>query len=103
MTQVDTNTTARLYGKYPGIVADHQDPEKRFRLKVKVPMLFGQEILEEWALPCLPPRWMDVDFTPIIPEPKEWEVVPKKGQPVWVEFMGGDENRPIWTGTWKTK
>lgn len=79
---------ANLYGKYHGICQDIADPEGLRRIKVKVPALFGQEVLEEWALPCLPPGI---------------NALPKKGDGVWVEFAGGDENAPIWSGVWISK
>lgn len=74
-----------LYGKWPGIVTNNQDTDGMKRLKVKVPALFGQDEIAEWALPCLPPG---VD------------TVPNQGDGVWVEFAGGDENAPIWSGVW---
>lgn len=79
---------AGIFGKWPGICVDIEDPEGLKRIKVRVPGIFGQEILEEWALPCLPPGI---------------DTVPEKGDGVWVEFIGGDENKPIWSGVWFNK
>lgn len=83
----------RYYGKYRGVVEDNKDPEKRGRLKVKVPALMGDEVIG-WAMPCLPfGGGADSGFY-IIPEAKDG---------VWVEFEMGDLSYPIWSGTWWAK
>jgi uncharacterized protein involved in type VI secretion and phage assembly len=79
----------RNYGKYRGFVTDNADPEKKGRVRVKVPSLFGDEALD-WALPCLPFGGLaDQGFF----------TVPEIGAQLWVEFEGGDRSRPLWTGT----
>lgn len=74
-----------LFGLYRGVVVDDQDPESLLRLKVQVPQLFGPSTTD-WAYPCV----TDLTVTP-----------PTKGDPVWVAFEAGDENHPIWVGTWR--
>jgi len=32
-------------------------------------------------------------------DPRDWEIPPGTG--VWVEFEGGDPDKPIWTGFWR--
>lgn len=39
------------YSEYPGIVTDNNDPEKRGRIKAKVPTIFGEQELAQWILP----------------------------------------------------
>lgn len=145
---------SKLYGKYRGIVEVGLDPEKKGRIKVKVPSLFGYETLEHWAYPVLPAQFVGFDLDdgglqldiqelilhelakhvvvgiPVVhpkwathawtiqanndyasghytreklPEiigvdPKHWYV--PKGTGVWVEFEGGDLDKPLWVGYW---
>ncbi|MFL6648957.1 MAG: phage baseplate assembly protein V [Sulfurifustaceae bacterium] len=79
----------RRYGKFRGFVADNDDPEKRARLKLKVPSVLGDEV-SDWALPCLPFGGGAA---------YGWFAVPEKDAQVWVEFEEGDIHRPVWVGT----
>jgi len=75
----------RWYGKYKGRVRDISDPRGRGRVKVVI-----DEILEHptWAEPCVP-----------FAAPNQgWLMLPPVGGDVWVEFMGGNRQFPIWTG-----
>jgi len=83
--QVDT----RRYGKTRGFVVDNQDPEKRGRLKLRVPAVLGTDETD-WALPCLP-FGGGAGYG--------WFAVPQPEAQVWVEFEEGDIHRPIWVGT----
>jgi uncharacterized protein involved in type VI secretion and phage assembly len=74
------------FGKYRGEVTDNADPNKRGRLKVKVPAVLAS--VEMWAVPCVPYAGDKTGFF-FLPEP---------GTGVWVEFEGGDPSFPIWTG-----
>ena len=80
----------RLYGKYRGFVVDNQDPEHLGRLKVQVPSVFGDKVVTEWALPCLPYGGHANQGFLCIPEAKA---------SVWVEFEKGDKDLPVWVGT----
>lgn len=71
------------YGKYRGKVANNVDPVQLGRLQVLMPDVLGP-MPSGWALPCLPPGGM-----PALPE---------VGSDVWIEFEGGDVDRPIWCG-----
>lgn len=75
------------YGKYRGIVEDVADPENRGRIRAKCPEVLGEQ-LSRWALPCFPPN----TFT-----------LPPKGALIWIEFEGGNRDKPIWTGMFYTK
>ncbi|MEK6210034.1 MAG: phage baseplate assembly protein V [Pseudomonadota bacterium] len=79
----------RRYGKYRGFVSNNDDPQKRARLKLRVPSVLGQEE-SDWALPCLP-------FGGVAGQ--GMFMVPEANAQVWVEFEEGDLNRPIWVGT----
>jgi phage baseplate assembly protein gpV len=79
----------RRYGKYRGFVGNNDDPQKRARLKLRVPSVLGEEE-SDWALPCLPfGGAADHGFF----------AVPEVDAQVWVEFEEGDIHRPIWVGT----
>lgn len=79
----------RRYGKYRGVVVDNQDPQKRARLKLRIPSVLGDQI-SDWSLPCFPYGGM---------EQQGMFMVPDVDAQVWVEFEEGDIHRPIWVGT----
>lgn len=77
------------WGKYPGVVVNPIDPELRGRMLVQVPDVWGPNV-SSWAHPCLP--WGGISMG--------MYVMPAVGSNVWVEFLHGDIERPIWTGFW---
>lgn len=83
----------KRYGKYRGFVVDNDDPQKRARLKLRVPAVLGGEE-SDWALPCFPfGGGAGYGFF----------AVPEIDAQVWVEFEEGDIHRPVWVGTfWQT-
>lgn len=80
------------YGKYRAKVVDVKDPEKRGRIRVLCPKVLG-ESKSAWCEPCIPVAYdYGGDFA-----------IPKVGEFVWVEFEGGDTNKPVYTGgLWST-
>ena len=74
-----------FFGKYQGVVSDNRDPDKRGRIKARVVDIFGDDE-SGWALPCAP-------FGGFC-------ALPKVGAGVWIEFMRGDPDYPIWSGCW---
>lgn len=77
----------RYFGKYRGTVIDNDDsPVRRGKLLVRVESLLDN--MPVWAMPCVPYAGNQVG----------WCFLPPPGSSVWVEFEGGDLNRPIWTG-----
>jgi hypothetical protein len=73
----------RLYGVYRAVVVDNKDPEKQRRLKVKAQPT-GNEVTD-WAWPM---------------EPSNVHLeAPVVGQGVWVTYLGGDPEFPIWSGS----
>jgi len=79
----------RRYGKFRGFVVDNADPQKRARLKLRVPSVLGQQD-SDWALPCLPFGGK---------ADQGLFAVPEADAQVWVEFEEGDIHRPVWVGT----
>jgi hypothetical protein len=72
----------RLYGVYRGVVKDNKDPQNQRRLKVQV-QTTGVEVTD-WV-------W------PIEPSSIHTEV-PVIGQGVWIAYIGGDPEYPVWSG-----
>jgi uncharacterized protein involved in type VI secretion and phage assembly len=76
-----------FYGKYPGTVRNNIDPNQKGRLLVEVGDV-GGNMISTWASPCLPVVGPNMGiFT-----------VPPIGAGVWVEFVRGDPDFPVWTG-----
>ena len=84
--QVLESQSRQFFGKYRGLVADNNDPERRGRLEVQVPQVLGD--VKVWALPCVPYAGKNVGFY----------AMPDKEALVWIEFEAGDPSYPIWTG-----
>jgi hypothetical protein len=90
MNDKDEFGAKRFYGTYRGTVINNIDPEQRGRLLCEVPGVMGL-LPTSWAEPCVPLAGptgppMGVYMVPII------------GAGVWVQFEGGDVNKPIWIG-----
>ena len=79
----------KRFGKFRGIVTDNKDPEKRARLKIRIPSVMADQDTD-WALPCLPYGGANQQGMFMVPE---------IDAQVWVEFEEGDLHRPIWVGT----
>ncbi len=80
----------RFHGKYRATVLQNVDPEKRARLMLTIPDVFGL-IPSPWAEACVPLAG------PTGP-PMGVYMVPPIGAGVWVEFENGDPSYPIWVG-----
>jgi hypothetical protein len=72
----------RFYGIYQGVCIDNIDPNSTYKIKLQVPQVLGSAVTE-WAPGCLP-----VGATS----------VPAIGQVIWVMFIAGDPNFPVWIG-----
>jgi hypothetical protein len=84
----------RFYGKYRSFVSDNNDPEKRGRLKLRIPSVLGKDVISGWALPCAPyggAAGQGIFF------------IPDKDAGVWVEFEAGLLEYPVWVGTFWCK
>ena len=94
LTRLVERVEGRYFGKYRGLVVDNADPENLGRLKVRVPSIFGDEIVTGWAMPCAPyGGGPDRGFF----------FVPEVDDGVWVEFEMGNLDYPVWVGTFWAK
>jgi uncharacterized protein involved in type VI secretion and phage assembly len=87
--QLARHIDERRFGKCRGFVINNKDPEKRGRLKLRIPSVLGTQE-SDWALPCLPYGGFDQQGMFFVPDIEAQ---------VWVEFEEGDISRPIWVGT----
>lgn len=94
----DRPAAEKYFGKYPGRVLKNAAPESqphRGELLVEVSGILeeapgggGQRPLQAVAKPCFAPGFF---------------FIPEEGASVWVEFVAGDINSPVWTGVWYPK
>ncbi len=77
-------------GMYVGICVDNEDPEKRGRIKVRVPIIYGDIPKDHlpWAEPVLPYAYDKQTFL-FVPEEDAFVVV-------W--FLNNSKSKPIWVG-----
>jgi uncharacterized protein involved in type VI secretion and phage assembly len=88
-SRIHERLRTRFYGKYRGTVTDVDDPDKRGRIRARVPAVLGDQETG-WCLPCVPYAGKNVGFA----------CFPEAGTGVWIEFEGGDVSYPVWTGCW---
>lgn len=80
----------KYYGIYQGVVTNNTDTEKRGRIKVKCPEVLGGNTESAWCDPCVNVAYdTGGDFC-----------IPAKEETVWIMFIAGDPNRPVWLGGW---
>lgn len=75
----------RYYSEYPAFVYDREDPEHRGRLRLVIPMITRNRPMETWVLPK---KFSGNGYGV--------QVLPKKGDVVWVTFRHGDKRHPLW-------
>jgi uncharacterized protein involved in type VI secretion and phage assembly len=80
----------RLFGVYPAVVVNAQDPMQRGRLLLKLPVV--STTAEAWALASAP--YVDGTMGSIR--------LPPPSSEVWVQFEAGDPSKPVWVG-WKPR
>ena len=78
---------SKYWGKYRGFVKDRDDKDKLGRLKVTVPSVLGDAVTG-WAWPALPYAGHNLGFF----------FLPQVGDLVWIEFIEGDLEHPLWSG-----
>lgn len=81
------------FGMYQGVVCNIKDPEKRGRIKVTCPKVLGEKIESAWCDPCIP---VSYDGGGDI-------CIPKIDETVWVMFIEGNPNKPVYMGSWWSK
>jgi hypothetical protein len=77
----------KFFGKYRGTVINNIDPEQIGRILAIVPAV-SNVVPTSWAMPCVPFAGKAEGFF----------AVPQIGSGVWMEFEGGDPDKPIWVG-----
>ncbi|MEU7435282.1 phage baseplate assembly protein V [Streptomyces sioyaensis] len=83
-------TVRQWHGLYQGIVVSAVDESGAGLLQVRVPEVLGADICA-WAAPLTPLAGTDCGMY----------VVPPAGAGVWVQFLDGDPDRPVWVGFWR--
>lgn len=91
--QYGIEAMGRYYSCYRGFIVDNEDPEFLGRVRVRVPAIFGKQVLEKWALPKGMFSGQSIGFF----------AIPKPGATVWVSFEGGDTRFPVWEYGWFSK
>lgn len=82
----------KYYGIYQGVVSNIKDTEKRGRIKVQCPDVLG-EVESAWCDPVIQVAYDGGgDFC-----------MPAVEETVWIMFIAGDANRPVWFGNWWQK
>lgn len=87
-----------LLGLYGGLVEDNRDPEKLGRLKVRVPHIFGVTgsvfgAVTTNDLPWALPKGLPSGLTQ---QSGGADWLPEIGDPVWVMFLDGEPEKPVW-------
>jgi uncharacterized protein involved in type VI secretion and phage assembly len=80
----------RFYGIYEGICTNSFDPDNKNRIKLQVPQILGTAETD-WAPACLAVVTTTIGTI-------TFSNTPYIGQKVWVMFIAGDPNFPVWVG-----
>ena len=81
------------YGLYQGVVTNIKDPEKRGRIKVRCPEVLGGSTESAWCDPLVQVAYDNGgDFC-----------IPAVDELVWLQFIAGDPNKPVYMGGWWQK
>ena len=79
--------TGMYYSFYRAWVYDRDDPENLQRLKLIIPQVSGNQAYDYWAFP------KGVYYG----KNHGSQLIPQKGDMVWVEFEGGRPEIPVWS------
>lgn len=77
----------RYYSSYRGYVVENEDEDGLGRIQVKIPSVTHNKIHPVWAYPKT--QWGGKDYG--------MQLLPVKGEIVWVEFEHGDPRFPLWS------
>lgn len=83
----------KYYSSYRGYVVDNEDPDGLGKLQIKIPSITNNKIHPSWAYPKT--QWGGNDYG--------MQLLPAKGELVWVEFEHGDNRFPIWNFAHRTE
>jgi len=83
----------RLFGKYRGTAREFGTGSQLGMIQAYVPSVYGEKVLSPWALPVVP---FAGDQHGVL-------FLPKQDDGVWIEFEGGERDKPIWTGGYWAK
>lgn len=79
----------KYYSIYQGFVKNTNDPEKRGRIRCTVPEVLDTSV-SGWCEPC----------TPVAFDGGGDIYIPPLNEAVWVMFINGDIDRPVYLGGW---
>lgn len=83
------------HGVYSATVANVNDPEQRGRVQLRIPSLFGADVHPAWAVPMGQTYGAGPEGT------SGSLIVPELGAPVFVMFLDGSTDIPLWMpGAW---
>ena len=83
------------FGVYSATVANVNDPEQRGRVQLRIPSLFGADVHLAWAVPMGQTYGAGPEGT------AGSLIVPELGAPVFVMFLDGSTDVPLWMpGAW---
>jgi hypothetical protein len=84
-----------LFGTYSGVIESTKDSEKRGRMKVRVPLVYGPA---EGSIPTSDLPWALPAGLPAGGSPSSGGIdwLPEVGDQVWVRFLDGEPEKPIW-------
>lgn len=77
----------KYYSSYRGFVVDNEDPKGMGRVKIVLPTIYPQDVEGDWAYPKN--MWGGKDYGV--------NMLPTKGDMVWIEFENGNLSYPIWS------
>lgn len=87
MSQHGMEAFGKWYSLYRAFVVDREDPSNISRLKLIIPDVSGMEAYDYWAFPRNVFSGKDYGA----------QVIPQKGDVVWVEFEGGNPEIPVYS------
>lgn len=83
----------KYYSAYRGYVVDNDDEDNLGRIQIKIPSVTHNKIHPTWAYPKT--QWGGKDYG--------MQLLPLKGEIVWIEFEHGDTRFPMWNFAHRTE
>ncbi len=79
----------QYFGIYRATVVNNIDPMQMGRITVMAPAV-GALVASTWVTPCAPVTGIQMGVY----------MVPQIGSGVWIQFEGGNPDKPVWMGGW---